>query len=86
MAHSWKHLQDARKLAELMVAIGRLSGRKVIALLSDMNQPLGCAVGNALEVKEAVETLRGGGPKDFREHCLEAAAYMLFASGQVAIT
>lgn len=77
-------LEDARKLAALMVSIGRLSGRKVIALLSDMNQPLGCAVGNALEVKEAVETLRGGGPEDFKQHCLEAAAQMLFASGTAA--
>jgi pyrimidine-nucleoside phosphorylase len=75
-------LEDARKLAELMVAIGRLSGRKVIALLSDMNQPLGCAAGNALEVVEAIDTLHNGGPKDFREHCLEAAGYLLFASGK----
>jgi pyrimidine-nucleoside phosphorylase len=75
-------LEDARKLAELMVAIGRLSGRKVIALLSDMNQPLGCAAGNALEVLEAIDTLHNGGPKDFREHCLEAAGYLLYASGK----
>ncbi len=67
-------------------SIGRLSGRKVIALLSDMNQPLGCAVGNALEVVEAVETLHGGGPKDFREHCLEAAGYLLFSSGKVVFS
>jgi len=77
-----ENLEDARKLAELMVAIGRLSGRKVIALLSDMNQPLGCAAGNALEVIEAIDTLHNGGPKDFREHCLEAAGYLLFASGK----
>lgn len=73
-------LEDAKKLAGLMVAIGRLSGRKVVALLSDMNQPLGCAVGNALELKEAIETLHGSGPSDFREHCLEAAAYLLYSS------
>ncbi len=73
-------IEEARKLAELMVAIGRLSGRKVIALLSDMNQPLGCAAGNALEVLEAIETLHNGGPKDFRDHCLEAAGYLLYAS------
>jgi pyrimidine-nucleoside phosphorylase len=74
-------LADARKLAEVMVTIGILSGRKVVAILSDMNQPLGCAVGNALELAEAVETLRGGGPADFREHCLVAAAHLLTASG-----
>ncbi len=77
-----ENLDDAKKLGTLMVSIGHLSGRKVVALLSDMNQPLGFAVGNALEVKEAVETLRGGGPEDFRLHCLEAAARMLYASGK----
>lgn len=70
-------VEDARKLSELMVAIGRLSGRKVTALLSDMNQPLGRAVGNALELKEAIQTLQGGGPGDFRQHCLEVAGHML---------
>lgn len=70
-------LDDAHELAGLMVDIGRLAGRKTVALLSDMNQPLGAAVGNALEVIEAIETLRGGGPVDFREHCLHVAAYML---------
>ncbi|MDO8754566.1 MAG: thymidine phosphorylase, partial [Anaerolineales bacterium] len=70
-------LDEARELAELMVDIGRLAGRKTIALLSDMNQPLGRAVGNALEVIEAIETLRGGGPADFREHCLHVAAHVL---------
>jgi pyrimidine-nucleoside phosphorylase len=74
-------LEEARKLAVLMVAIGKLTGRKVVALLSDMNQPLGCAVGNALELAEAVETLRGGGPEDFHEHCVVAAAHLLMASG-----
>lgn len=70
-------LPEARQLAELMVAIGRLSGRKVVALLSDMNQPLGNAVGNALEVKEAIDTLQGGGPADFWEHCLVVASHLL---------
>jgi pyrimidine-nucleoside phosphorylase len=70
-------VEEARKLASLMVAIGRLSERKVIALLSDMNQPLGEAVGNALEVREAIDTLHGGGPADFREHCLVVASHML---------
>ena len=72
-----KTIEEARRLAELMVAIGKLSGREVIALLSDMNQPLGHAVGNALELKEAVETLNGKGPADFLEHCLTVSSYML---------
>ena len=70
-------LDEARKLAELMVDIGRLAGRQTVALLSNMNQPLGHAVGNALEVVEAIETLHGGGPADFREHCLYVSAHML---------
>jgi len=70
-------LEDARILANLMVDIGKLAGREVVALLSDMNQPLGNAVGNSLEVIEAVETLHGSGPHDFREHCLHVCAHML---------
>ena len=75
-------LADARTLAELMVSVAWLANRKAVALLSDMNQPLGCAVGNALELKEAIETLRGGGPQDFREHCLTVAAHMLLLGGK----
>ncbi len=74
-------LDSARRLAELMVAIARLVGRRAVALLSDMNQPLGCAVGNALELKEAIQTLHGGGPADFREHCLVVASHMLALTG-----
>jgi pyrimidine-nucleoside phosphorylase len=70
-------LEEARALAEMMVYIARLTERKAVALLSDMNQPLGRAVGNALEVIEAIETLHGGGPEDFRQHCLEVASHML---------
>lgn len=70
-------LEDGRRLASLMVEIGRLAGRETVAVLSDMNQPLGHAVGNALEVREAIETLQGGGPADFRAHCLEIAGHML---------
>jgi pyrimidine-nucleoside phosphorylase len=70
-------LEEARDLARRMVAIGKLSNRRVVALLSDMNQPLGMAVGNALELREAVDTLHGGGPADFREHCLVVASHML---------
>lgn len=68
---------DATALAELMVKIGYGVGRKVGAVISDMNQPLGHAVGNALEVIEAIETLKGRGPADFVEHCLAVAAQML---------
>ena len=74
-------LEEARQLAEVMVSIGRLSGRGVIAVLSPMDQPLGNAVGNALELKEAVEMLHGVGPEDYRYHCLHLAAYMLLLGG-----
>jgi pyrimidine-nucleoside phosphorylase len=70
-------LEEARQLAKLMVDIGRLAGREVVALLSDMNQPLGNAVGNSLEVIEAIETLKDNGPEDFLEHCLHVSAHML---------
>lgn len=70
-------IDEARVLAGLMVDIGRLAGRETVALLSDMNQPLGYAVGNALEVAEAIDTLHGTGPQDFREHCLHVTAHML---------
>ena len=70
-------LDEARVLADLMTKIGDLAGRKTICLLSDMNQPLGHAVGNALEVKEAIEALKDSGPVDFREHCLHVSAHML---------
>ena len=70
-------LAEGRQLAELMVSIARLAGRRAVALLSDMNQPLGFAVGNALELKEALDTLHGGGPPDFREHCLVVAGHLL---------
>ncbi len=70
-------LEEARALSRLMVSIGELAGRKVVTLLSDMNQPLGEAVGNALEVREAIDTLHGKGPADFREHCLAVSAHLL---------
>ena len=79
-----KTLDDAKELAHTMVAIGKLSGRKVIAVLSPMDQPLGSAVGNALEVKEAVEMLKGIGPEDYRYHCQHLAAYMLLLGGKAA--
>ena len=79
-----KTLEEGRSLAHLMVEIGKLAGRRVAALISDMNQPLGCAVGNALELLEALYTLRGKGPADFREHCLVAAGHMLALGGKAA--
>jgi pyrimidine-nucleoside phosphorylase len=70
-------VEEAVELAQLMVEVGRRGDRRVVALITDMNQPLGYAVGNALEVREAIETLQGEGPQDFREHCLLVAGHML---------
>ncbi len=77
-------LEEARILASLMTDIGRLAGRKVVTLLSDMNQPLGHAVGNSLEVIEAIDTLHGRGPSDFLEHCLHISAHMLVLGQRAA--
>ncbi|MCH8094504.1 MAG: thymidine phosphorylase [Chloroflexi bacterium] len=79
-----KNLEQAEELAELMVEIGDRAGRRVVALISDMNQPLGNAVGNALEVREAIETLRGEGPADFMEHCMVVAGQMLRLVGKAS--
>ncbi len=78
-----KALPDSVLLAEKMVDIGKKAGRNTIAVVSDMDQPLGYAVGNALEVKEAIDTLRGEGPEDFTKLCMELGSQMLIA-GQVA--
>ncbi len=76
-----KTLDDARALARTLAGIGRGMGKKVTALLTDMSQPLGRAVGNALEVAETVELLRGGGPADLREVTVELTAEMLVLGG-----
>ena len=77
-----KTLPEAEELARLMVKIGQGVGRKVAAVLSDMSQPLGAAVGNALEVREVIDTLHGGGPADFREHCLTIGGKMMELAGK----
>ncbi|MCM1299471.1 MAG: thymidine phosphorylase [Firmicutes bacterium] len=74
-----KTFDSACELAQKMVRIGENNGRRVYALITNMDQPLGNAVGNALEVKEAIEALKGGGPSDFRELCLLIGSYMLLA-------
>jgi pyrimidine-nucleoside phosphorylase len=75
-------LPEAVELAELMLQIGAGLGRKMTALLGDMSQPLGLAVGNALEVVEAIETLHGRGPADFRQHCVDVAGEMLLIAAK----
>ena len=75
-----KTLEAARELAETMIALGRQAGREVVCLLTDMDQPLGAAVGNALEVREALDTVRGHGPVDFTELVLDACAKLLSLS------
>ena len=72
-----KSREDSIELARLMVDIGRRAGKKMCALITDMDRPLGCAVGNSLEVIEAIEVLRGGAPEDLRELCVALASHML---------
>ncbi|HML38581.1 MAG TPA: pyrimidine-nucleoside phosphorylase [Bacillota bacterium] len=74
-----ERFEDACELGELMVGIGKADGKKTIALVTDMSQPLGYAVGNSLEVMEAIETLKGNGPKDITELSLALASYMIYA-------
>lgn len=77
-----KTLEDSTKLAKSMVEIGHLAGKKVISLITDMDVPLGKAIGNSLEVIEAVETLKGEGPEDLTEICIDIAANMLYMAGK----
>ena len=71
------NIEDARKLARLMVDIGDNVGRRTIAVITDMDEPLGNTVGNAMEVIEAVETLKGRGSRDVLDVCLELGAWMI---------
>lgn len=77
-----KTYEDARELASWMVDIGRGNGKSMTAVISDMNQPLGRAVGNALEVQEAIDVLKGGGPEDIRTLSLKLAAEMIRLGGR----
>lgn len=75
-----KTLEESKALAEAMVSIGKLAGKNMAAIISDMDQPLGNAVGNVLEVKEAIDTLQGKGPKDLEELVLTLGSYMVVAA------
>ena len=77
-----KTLDDSEKLAQAMVDIGTQVGRRTAALISDMDQPLGFAIGNALEVREAIETLHGRGPADLTALCIALASHMVVLGGQ----
>ncbi|MBM7542657.1 pyrimidine-nucleoside phosphorylase [Amphibacillus cookii] len=79
-----KDLADAKELAQAMVAIGDGAGRETIAVISDMSQPLGFAIGNALEVKEAIDTLNGRGPEDLTELCLTLGSHMVYLAKQAS--
>ena len=81
-----KKLEDAEYLAGLMVETGRRMGKKMVALITDMEQPLGRTAGNALEVAECIEVLGGRGPADLRELSLELAAWMFVLGGKTSRT
>lgn len=77
-----KNIEDARKLANMMIKIGKLAGRETVCVLTNMNEPLGYAIGNTLEVKEAVSFLRGNMPEDLAEVVFTLGAYMLKLAGK----
>ncbi|MGZ3610810.1 MAG: thymidine phosphorylase, partial [Ktedonobacteraceae bacterium] len=79
-----KNLDQARELARTMVEIGRLAGLHTVAAITSMNQPLGCAIGNALEMVEAIAILRGEGPEDVSELCFHEASELLVMTGTMA--
>ena len=75
-----KNIEDARELAKAMVEIGKENGRSIKAILTDMDRPLGHAIGNALEIREVIDTLKGHGPEDLTHECIIMAAHMLVLS------
>ncbi len=79
-----KNIDQARELAQTMVDIGRLAGLRTVAAITSMNQPLGCAIGNGLEMAEAISILRGEGPEDVSELCYHEAAELLVMTGTAA--
>ena len=79
-----KKLEDSRALAKEMVSIGTMAGKKTVAVITDMDQPLGRAVGNSLEVREAIDNLRGEGPADFKEVVFALGSQMLMLAGRAA--
>ena len=76
-----KTIEDARELSKIMVNIGTSFNKKVVAFITDMSQPLGYTIGNKLEVKEAIETLKGHGPEDLTELCVAIGSYMVYSGG-----
>lgn len=80
-----KTIEESRQLAQVMVDIGKKAGKKMLALITDMDRPLGNAIGNTLEVKEAIDTLNGHGPSDFAEICNILASNMLFLAGKGSV-
>ena len=80
-----KTIEESRKLAKTMVEIGKQAGKKMLALITDMDRPLGDAIGNTLEVKEAIDTLNGHGPQDFTEICVILATNMLYLAGKGSV-
>ena len=81
-----KTLKDSKELASLMVDIGKKAGKKMLALITDMDKPLGNAIGNSLEVKEAIATLKGQGPSDLTEICVILASNMLCLAGKGSLS